>query len=124
MPRKLGRPTVHDEMPPENESQVPGASRNLSKNSATAIVRIARKRPESRSAGMPTRTPTTIEQSTPSTSAGQKLQPWPPTSEPTVKAPIAANEYWQNEICPTSPVSTTSDSTISPTISAYAASDW
>ena len=57
-------------------------------------------------------------------SAGQKLQPWPPTSEPTVNAPIAANEYWQNETWPTSPVSTTSDSTISPTISEYAASDW
>ena len=41
-----------------------------------------------------------------------------------MKAPIAANEYWQNETWPTSPVSTTSDSTISPTISEYAASDW
>jgi hypothetical protein len=41
-----------------------------------------------------------------------------------VKAPIAAKEYWQKEIWPTSPVSTTSDSTISPTMSAYAASDW
>ncbi len=41
-----------------------------------------------------------------------------------MKAPIAANEYWQNEIWPTSPVNTTSDSTISPTISEYAASDW
>src|SRR5947208_8336130 len=124
MPRKLGRPRVHDEMPPENESQVPGASTNLSKNNATAIVRIARKRPDNRSAGIPTSTPTPIEQTTPSTSAGQKLQPWPPTSEPTVNAPIAANEYWQNETWPTSPVSTTSDSTIIPTISAYAASDW
>src|SRR5436853_23509 len=117
MPRKLGRPTVHDEMPPENEFHVPGASRNLSKNSATAIVRIPRNSPDSRSAGIPTSTPTTIEHITPSTSAGQKLQPWPPTSEPTVNAPIAANEYWQNETCPTSPVRTTSDSTISPTIS-------
>src|SRR3954451_6430081 len=124
MPRKLGRPRLHDERPPEKESHVPGASRNLSKNSATAIVRIARKSPESRSAGIPTSTPTPIEKITPRRSAGQKLQPWPPTSEPTVKAPIAANEYWQNEIWPTSPVKTTSDRTISPTISAYAASDW
>src|SRR3954452_23689847 len=124
MPRKRGRPRVHDEMPPENESHVPGASRNLSKNNATAIVRIARNRPDNRSAGMPTSTPTMIERTTPSTSAGQKLQPWPPTSEPTVKAPIAANEYWQNETWPTSPVNTTSDSTISPMISEYAASDW
>src|SRR3954454_4473396 len=116
MPRKLGRPTVHDEMPPENESHVPGASRNLSKNNATAIVRIARKRPDKRSAGIPTSTPTPIEKITPRNSAGQKLQPWPPTSEPTVNAPIAANEYWQNDTCPTRPVSTTSDSTISPTI--------
>src|SRR3954454_25234318 len=124
MPRKLGRPRLHAEIPPENESHVPGASRNLSKNEATAIVRIARKRPDNRSAGIPTNTPTPIEKTTPSKSAGQKLQPWPPTSEPTVKAPIAANEYWQNEIWPTSPVSTTSDSTINPTISEYAASDW
>src|SRR6266481_6344904 len=124
MPRKLGRPTVHDEMPPENESHVPDASRNLSKNNATAIVRIAKNRPDNRSAGIPTRTPTPIEKSTPSKSAGQKLQPWPATSEPTVKAPIAANEYWQNEIWPTSPVNTTSDSTIIPRISEYAASDW
>src|SRR2546421_12937987 len=124
MPRKLGRPRVHDEMPPENESHVPGASRNLSKNNATAIVRIAKNRPDNRSAGIPTSTPTPIENITPSSSAGQKLQPWPPTSEPTVKAPIAANEYWQNETWPTSPVRTTSDSTIRPRISAYAASDW
>src|ERR1700704_5739425 len=124
MPRKLGRPSVHDEMPPENPSQVPGARRNLSKNSATAIVRIAKNRPDNRSAGIPTSTPTTIEKRTPRSSAGQKLQPWPPTSEPTVNAPIAANEYWQNEIWPTSPVNTTSDNTISPTISEYAASDW
>src|SRR3954454_7728310 len=124
MPRKLGRPTVQDEMPPEKEFQVPGASRNLSKNNATAIVRIARNSPDNRSAGIPTSTPTPIEKTTPKSSAGQKLQPWPPTSEPTVNAPIAANEYWQNETWPTSPVKTTSDSAISPTISAYAASDW
>src|SRR3954468_11785858 len=124
MPRKRGRPRVHDEMPPENESHVPGASRNLSKNNATAIVRIARNRPDNRSAGIRTSTPTPIEKATPSTSAGQKLQPWPPTREPTVKAPIAANEYWQNETWPTSPVNTTSDNTINPTMSAYAASDW
>src|SRR5436305_2503435 len=124
MPRKLGRASVHDEIPPENESHVPGASRNLSKNNATAIVRIARNSPDSRSAGIPTSTPTATEKRTPSSSAGQKLQPWPATSEPTVNAPIAANEYSQNEICPTNPVSTTSDSTISPTINEYAASDW
>src|SRR3954462_2823378 len=103
-------------MPPENESQVPGASRNLSKNSATAIVRIARNRPDNRSAGIPTSTPTPIEKATPRTSAGQKLQQWPPTREPTVKAPIAANEYWQNETWPTSPLSTTSGRTIIPPI--------
>src|SRR4051794_10549516 len=97
MPRKLGRATVQDEIPPENESHVPGASRNLSKNSATAIVRIGRNRPDNRRAGIPTSTPTPIEKTTPSSSAGQKLQPWPATSDPTVKAPIAANEYWQNE---------------------------
>src|SRR5579872_6470777 len=97
MPKNVGRPRVHDEMPPENESQVPGASRKRSKNNATAIVRIARNRPDRRSAGIPTSTPTPIEQITPSRSAGQKLQPWPPTSDPTVKAPMAANEYWQNE---------------------------
>src|SRR5436305_14916844 len=124
MPRKLGRASVHDEIPPEKESHVPGASRNLSKNNATAIVRIPRNRPDNRSAGIPTSTPTPVEKTTPSTSAGQKLQPWPPTSDPTVKAPIAANEYWQNEIWPTRPVSTTSDSTISPMMSAYAARDW
>src|SRR3954471_5132268 len=123
MPRKVGRPTVQEEMPPENESHVPDASRNLSKNNATAIVRIARNRPDKRSAGMPTRTPTAIEAITPTTSAGQKSQPCP-TSDPTVNAPIAANEYWQNETWPTSPVNTTRDSTISPTISEYAASDW
>src|SRR3954452_6363468 len=121
---KPGRATLHDEMPPENEFHVPGASRNLSKNSATAIVRIARERPHSRRAGTPTSSPPTIDAIPPTTSAGQKLQPWPPTSEPTVKAPIAANEYWQNETWPTSPVNTTSDSTISPMISEYAASDW
>src|SRR5947208_17080390 len=97
MPRKLGRPRVHDELPPENEFHVPGASTNLSKNNATAIVRIARNRPDNRSAGIPTSTPTAIDKTTPSSSAGQKLQPWSPTREPTVKAPIAANEYWQNE---------------------------
>src|SRR5215813_1470814 len=97
MPKKLGRPSVHDEMPPENESQVPGASRKWSKKSATAIVRIARNRPDSRSAGMPTSTPTPVEKITPSSSAGQKFQPCPPTSDPTVNAPIAANEYWQND---------------------------
>src|SRR3954470_9665973 len=118
MPRKLGRPRLHDEIPPENESHVPGASRNLSKNDATAMVRIAKNRPDSRSAGIPTSTPTPIAKTTPSSSAGQKLQPWPPTSDPTVKAPIAANEYWQNETWPTSPVSTTSERTTSPTISA------
>src|SRR3954449_12048202 len=124
MPRKLGRPRLHDEIPPENESHVPGASRNLSKNDATAMVRIAKNRPDSRSAGIPTSTPTPIEKTTPSNSAGQKLQPWPPTSDPTVKAPIAANEYWQNETWPTSPVNTTSDSTINQDIFAKAASDW
>src|SRR3954447_23687738 len=124
MPRKLGRPTLHDETPPENESHVPGASRNLSKNNATAIVRIAKKRPDKRNAGIATSTPTPIEKITPRISAGQKLQPWPATSEPTVKAPIAANEYWQNETWPTNPVNTTSESTMSPTMSEYAASDW
>src|SRR5436309_5083221 len=97
MPRKLGRPRVHDEMPPENEFHVPGASRKWSKNNATAIVRIARNRPDNRSAGIPTSTPTPIEETTPRRSAGQKLQPCPPTSDPTVNAPIAAKEYWQNE---------------------------
>ena len=111
-------------MPPEKESHVPGARRKWSKNNATATVRIARKSPERRRAGIPTSTPTPIEQTTPSSSAGQKLQPWPSTSEPTVSAPIAANEYWQNETWPTSPVKTTSDSTISPRMRAYAASDW
>src|SRR5947209_20313650 len=100
MPRKLGRPRVHDEMPPENESHVPGASRNLSKNNATAIVRIARNRPDNRSAGIPTSTPTPIEKTTPSTNAGQKLQPWPATSEPTVKAPSAPHEYRPTETWP------------------------
>src|SRR3954454_5032089 len=122
MPRKLGRPRVHDEMPPENESHVPGASRNLSKNNATAMVRIPRNRPDNRSAGIPTSTPTPIEQITPSSSVGQKFHPWPPTRDPTVNAPIAANEYWQTETWPVSPVNTTSDSTIIPTISEYAAS--
>src|SRR5437762_12624005 len=124
MPRKLGRPRLHDETPPENESHVPGASRNLSKKDATAIVRIARNRPDKRSAGIPTSTPTPIEQTTPSASAGQKFQPCPLTSEPTVNAPIEANEYWQKETCPTKPVRTTSDRTMSPTISDHAARYW
>src|SRR5438876_1212808 len=111
-------------MPPEKPFHVPGARRKLSKKSATETVRIARKRPESRSAGIPTSTPTPIEQTTPTASAGQKFQPCPPTSEPTVNAPIAANEYWQKEICPTSPVRTTSDRTIRPTISVSAERYW
>src|SRR5947209_13074220 len=99
MPRKLGRATVHDEMPPENESHVPDASRKWSKKSATAIVRIARKRPDNRRAGIPTSTPTPSEQITPRTSAGQKLHPWPPANDQTGKAPVAENDDVTNDKC-------------------------
>src|SRR5207253_1313659 len=109
------RPDRHRQQ--EKLFHVPGARTKRSKNSATATVRIVRNRPDSRRAGMPTRAPTRAAPKTPRGMASQKLQWCAATSEPTVKAPTAAKLYWQNEIWPTKPVSSTSDSTMRPKIS-------
>src|ERR1700741_4745776 len=105
MPRNDGRPTTHDDRPPEKLFHVPDASTKRSKKSATATVRIVRNRPDSRSAGMPTSAPTRPAPNTPRGMASQKLQWWADTSDPTVKALTAAKLYWQKEIWPTKPVS-------------------
>src|SRR5438477_4617045 len=123
MPRNDGRPTTHDDSPPEKLFQVPEASTKRSKNRATATVRIVRNNPDSRSAGIPTSAPTSAAPNTPRGMASQKLQWCAATSDPTVKAPTAAKLYWQNEIWPTKPVSSTSDSTMRPKINPSVARD-